>query len=102
MTSGQKGQMTIGEKGKQLAELVPCTFAACDCSQLAATSYRKHVPKVAELLDNLKFFVSNLNLCISFINSLSSPKASGAPELRVKAQGSLNGHFQSVILITFL
>ena len=91
LTSGQKGQMVVGEKGKQLAELAPCTFAACDSSQLAATSCREHVPKVAELLDNFKLFVSNLNLWnFSFIDSLSSPKASGAPELRVRAQGSLN------------
>ena len=48
LTSGQKGQMAVGEKGKQLAELAPCTFAACDRSQLAATSCREHVPKVAE------------------------------------------------------
>ena len=88
LTSGQKGQMAVAEKGKQLAELPQCTFVACDCSQLAATSCRQHVPKVAELLDNFKLFVSNLNL--SFIDSLSSPKASGAPELRVSAQGSLN------------
>ena len=31
---GQKGQMTVGEKGKQLGELSPSTFAACDCNQL--------------------------------------------------------------------
>ena len=37
LTSGQKGQMAVGEKGKQLAELAPCTFAACDRSKLAAT-----------------------------------------------------------------
>ena len=91
LTSGQKGQKAVGEKGKQLAELAPCTFAACDRSQLAATSCREHVPKVAELWDNFKIFVSNLNLWnFSFINSPSSPKASGAPELRVRAQGSLN------------
>ena len=52
----------VGEKGKQLAELSPCTFAACDRSQLAATSCRQHVHKVAELWDNFKLFVSNLNL----------------------------------------
>ena len=91
LTSGQKGQVAVGEKGKQLAELAPCTFAACDRSQLAATSCREHVPKVAELWDNFKLFVSYLNLWnFSFINSPSSPKASGAPELRVRAQGSLN------------
>ena len=91
LTSGQKGQMAVGEKGKQLAELAPCTFAACDCSQLAATSCREHVPKVAELWDDFKLFVSNLNLWnFSFINSPSSPKASGAPELRVRAQGFFN------------
>ena len=33
--------MAVGEKGKQLAELAPCTFAACDRSQLAATSCRE-------------------------------------------------------------
>ena len=55
---GQKAQMAVGEKGKQLAELAPCTFAACDRSQLAATSCREHVPKVAELWDNFKLFVS--------------------------------------------
>ena len=38
MAVGEKGQMAVGEKGKQLAELAPCTFAACDRSQLAATS----------------------------------------------------------------
>ena len=32
----QKGQMAVGEKGKQLAELVPCTFAAL----IAASSQR--------------------------------------------------------------
>ena len=48
--------MAVGEKGKQLAELAPCTFAACDSSQLAATSCREHVPKVAELWDNFKLF----------------------------------------------
>ena len=86
-TSGQKGQMAVGEKGKQLAELAPCTFAACDRSQLAATSCREHVPKVAEFWDNFKLFVSNLNLWnFSFISSPSSPEASGAPEHRVRAQ----------------
>ena len=91
LTSGQKGQMAVGEKGKQLAELAPCTFAACNRSQLAATSCREYVPKVAELWDNFKLFVSNLNLWnFSFIDSPSSPKASGAPELRVRVQGSLN------------
>ena len=74
LTSGQKGQMAVGEKGKQLAELARCTFAACDRSHLAATSCREHVPKVAELWDNFKLFVSNLNLWnFSFINSPSSP-----------------------------
>ena len=58
----RRGQMAVGEKGKQLAELAPCTFAACDRSQLAATSCREHVPKVAELWDNFKLFISNLNL----------------------------------------
>ena len=83
--------MAVGEKGKQLTELALCTFAACDRTQLAATSCREHVPKVAELWDNFKLFVSNLNLWnFSFIDSLSSPKASGTPELRVRAQGSLN------------
>ena len=89
LTSGQKGQIAVGEKGKQLAELAPCTFAACDRSQFAATSCREHVPKVAELWGNFKLFVSNL-WNFSFINSPSSPKALGAPELRVRAQGSLN------------
>ena len=51
--------MAVGEKGKQLAELAPCTYAACDRSQLAATSCREHVPKVAELWDNFKLFVSS-------------------------------------------
>ena len=46
--------MAVGEKGKQLAELAPCTFAACDRSQLAATSCREYVPKIAELWDNFK------------------------------------------------
>ena len=65
--------------------------AQCDRSQLAATSCREHVPKVAELWDNFRLFVSNLSLWnFSFIDSQSSPKASGAPELRVRAQGSLN------------
>ena len=83
LTSGQKGQMAVGEKGKQLAELAPCTFAACDRSQLTATSCREHVPKVAELWDNFKLFISNFNLWnFSFIDSLSSPKASGTPELK--------------------
>ena len=41
MPSGQKGHLAVGEKGKQLPELAPCTFAACDCSQLAATSCRE-------------------------------------------------------------
>ena len=50
--------MAVGEKGKQLAELAPCTFAACDHSQLAATSCREHVPKLAELWDNFKRFVT--------------------------------------------
>ena len=50
--------MAVGEKGKQLAELAPCTFAACDRSQLAATSCREHVPKVAEFWDNFELFVS--------------------------------------------
>ena len=78
LTSGQNGQIAVGEKGKQLAELAPCTSAACDCSQLAATSCREHVPKVAELWDNFKLFISNLNLWnFSFIDSLSSPKAAG-------------------------
>ena len=91
LTSGQKGQMAVGEKGKQLAELAPCTFPVCDRSQLAATSCREHVPKVAELWDNFKLFVPNLNLWnFSFIYSPSSPKASGTHELRVRAQGSLN------------
>ena len=58
---------------------------------IPATSCRQHVPKVAEVWDNFKLFFSNLNLWnFSFINSPSSPKASGAPELRVRAQGSLN------------
>ena len=52
----------VGEKGKQLAELAPCTFAVCDRSQLTATFCREHVPKVAELWDNFKLFVSKLNL----------------------------------------
>ena len=57
---------------------------------IAATSCREHVPRVAELWDNFKLFVSSLNRWnFSFINP-SSPKASGAPELRVRAQGSLN------------
>ena len=48
--------MAVGEKGKQLAEFVPCTLAACDHSQqLAATSCREHVPKVAELWDSFSF-----------------------------------------------
>ena len=67
------GQMAVSEKGKQLAELAPCTFAACDRSQLAATSCREHVPKVAEFWDNFKLFVSNLNLWnFSFIFQLSN------------------------------
>ena len=49
LTSGQKGHLAVGEKGKQLPELAPCTFEACDRSQVAATSCREHVPKVAEL-----------------------------------------------------
>ena len=73
--------MAVGEKGKQLAELAPCTFAACDRSQLAATSCREHVPKVAELWDKFKLFVSNLNqvtkaLCL-YKNS--DPKGLSAP-----------------------
>ena len=73
------------------AELAPCTFAACDHSQLAVTSCREHVLKVSELWDKFKLYVSNLNLCIfSSINSTSCPKASGVPELKVRAQGSLN------------
>ena len=82
--------MAVGEKWKQLAEFAPCTFAACDRSQLAATSCREHVPKVAEFWDNFKLFVSNHNLWnFSFINSPSSPKASGTPELRVREKGPL-------------
>ena len=83
--------MTICKKKKQFADLVTCTLAACNHSQLAIISCREHAPKIAELWDNFKLFVSNLNLCIlSLINSPNSPKASGAPELMVKAQGSLN------------
>ena len=52
-----EGQMAVGEKGKQLAELAPCTFAACDRSQLAASSCREHVPKIAKLCDNFKLFI---------------------------------------------
>ena len=55
-------EVRVGEKGKQLPELAPCAFAACDCSLLAATSCREHIPKVAELRDNFKLFVPNLNL----------------------------------------
>ena len=33
LTSGQKGHLAVGEKGKQLLELAPCTFAACEYSQ---------------------------------------------------------------------
>ena len=59
--------------------------------QLIATSCREHVPKVAELRDKFNLFVFYLNLCIfSSIKSSSCPKASGAPELRVRGQGSLN------------
>ena len=51
-----------GEKVQQLMELAPCTFAACDHSQLAVTSCREHVTKVAKLWDNFKHFVSNLKI----------------------------------------
>ena len=56
LTSGQKGQMAVGEKGKQLAELAPCTFAACDRSQLAATFCREHVPKLRERTSNFEVY----------------------------------------------
>ena len=61
------------------------------CSVISATSYMEHVPEIAELWDNLKLFVSIPNLCIfSSINRPSCPKASRAPEIRVRAQRSLN------------
>ena len=57
----RRGRWRLVRRGSNL-RLAPCTFAACDRSQLAATSCREHVPKVAELWGNFKLFVSNLNL----------------------------------------
>ena len=79
------GHLAVIEKGKQLPELAPCSFAACDCSQLTATPCREHVPKVAELWDNFKLFRSQSQpLRIVFINSPGSPKTSGTPELTLR------------------
>ena len=76
--------MPIGEKGRQ--RNLPHVHL-----QRAITASSQYVLKVAELWAKFKLFVSNLNLCIfSSINSTSCPKASGVPELKVRAQGSLN------------
>ncbi|MEW8547556.1 MAG: hypothetical protein AB2693_28955 [Candidatus Thiodiazotropha sp.] len=76
--------MAVGTKGKELAELAPCILAGCYCSQLAATSSRQHVPKVAELWDKLQLIIADchLRLCSS-INRPCCAQASSTPEFRV-------------------
>ena len=78
-----RGQIAVGEKGEQFMELAPSTFAACYSSQIATTTSREHVPKIAKLWDSLKFFVINLHLFhCSTINMPCRTQASSAPEIR--------------------
>ena len=69
-----------------------CPMHICSVWSQPARSHllQRACPQGSRTLGQL-LFVSNLNLWnFSFIDSPSSPKASGAPELRVRAQGSLN------------